>query len=218
MQKLTKKEETELVFKYEPLVNKLVSQFYSSVQCSWDDHKSMAYEGLVLAMRKYDKNRSSQSFTQFAAYAIRNNLLSGLNNELRTVKLSAYAQKKVTDSGGTLFNTVSIDRSVPGDDSEDSLKPREVVMNMYENEKFSNGDVLQYLYSRLNDQFTTIDREIFYYTYGLNGHEEMSGKQIAKHFMISEGRVSQRLKKVLEFIRQDKDLCEMLATLREGVH
>lgn len=207
---MTEIEESKLVLKYEPLVNKLVKQFYDQVQCPWNDLKSMAYEGLAIAIHKYDSNRSKMSFTQYAAFAIRNNILTCLDEELRTVRLSAYAQKKVIERGGTTFNTISIDQPYHGDDER---TPRESVMNMYEDEKFSNGDVFNYLYDRLDDKFSERDCNIFYMTFGLKGYSETKGRDIAKSLNISEGLVSQRLKKVITFIRQDSDLCEMLGSL-----
>jgi DNA-directed RNA polymerase specialized sigma subunit len=89
---LNEVEKNQLVEQYEPLMNKLVAQFINdNVKCSWEDLKSYAYEGFALAIQKYDETRSSMNFTQYAAYYIRNNILLSLNNELRTVKLSAYA-------------------------------------------------------------------------------------------------------------------------------
>lgn len=207
---MTEIEENKLVRQYDPLVNKLIKQFYDQVQCSWNDLKSMAYEGLAIAIHKYDSKRSKMSFTQYAAFSIRNNILSSLDEELRTVRLSAYAQKKVVERGGTTFNTVSIDQPYRGDDE---TTPRETVMGMYENEKFSNGDVFNYLYSRLEERFQKRDCEIFYKTFGLKGYDETKGKDIARSLGISEGLVSQRLKKIITFIRQDNELCEMLSSL-----
>ena len=170
----------------------------------------MALEGFALAISKYDQERSSMTFTQYAAYAIRNNILTCLNEETRTVKLSAYAQKVVIANGGTLFNTVSIDQPITNDED---TKPRDMVMGMYEEEKFSNGDVLKYLYSRLEDQFNQRDRDMFYKIFGLHGFDETSNKDIAKEYGVSEGLVSQRVKKVINWIKQDRDLCEMLSSI-----
>lgn len=212
----------ETVRNFEPLINKITKQFFDKLNpgnksgtrnmgCTWDDLKSMAYEGFALAINKYDPKRSNMSFTQFAAFAIRNNILTSLDNEIRVVKLSAYAQKKVSERGESLFNTISIDRPVRDDDNE--LTPREIVTNMYEEENFSNGDIFKYLYTRLENEFTERDYTIFYKVFGLKGYDETSGRVIAKEYGVSEGLVSQRLKKVVTYIRHDKDLCEMLGSL-----
>lgn len=210
---MTEFQKNVLVKQYEPLVNKLTKQFFDSNCgfCNWEDLYSMAMEGFALAINNYDESRSKMSFTQYAAYAIRNNILTGLNEETRTVKLSAYAQKVVLAQGGTTFNTVSIDHAVSGEDDE--MKPREIVMGMYEDEKFSNGDIFTYLYNRLEEQFGRRDCDMFYKIFGLKGFEETPNKEVAKEYGVSEGLVSQRIKKVITWIRQDSDLCEVLSSL-----
>ena len=206
----TEKDRNELAKQYEPLVNKLTKQYTSRIQVEWNIVKSMAQEGLVIAMNSYDETKSKMTFTQFAAFAIRNNILSKLDEELRTVKLSSYAQKKAKEAGESLFNTVSIDQPVSADED---VKPRETVMGMYESAKFDDGDVYDYLYSRIDEKFLERDCKIFYKTFGLKGEEEMKGKDIAAEMGISEGLVSQKVKKIISWIRKDNELCEMLSNL-----
>lgn len=196
---------------YEPLVNKVVNQFFSRGLTAWDQLKSMAYEGLAIAMNTFDDQRSTMNFMQFAAFAIRNNILTSLDNELRTVKLSNYAQKKVAERGESLFNTVSIDVSVRAD--EDKRTPQEIRLNMFTDAKFSDGDVFNYMYNRLESMFPERDCKIFYKIFGLSGYDEMKGKDVAKEFGISEGLVSQKIKKITSWIRKDNELCEMLSNL-----
>lgn len=205
-------ERNKLAKQYEPLVNKLVKQFSTKVAMSWMEIKSMAYEGLALAIQQYDEERSSMTFTQYAAFAIRNNILTCLDNESRTVKMSNYAQKKAVEAGEALFTTVSIDRNIRQDDEK---KPLEVKLGMYANETFSDGDVFEYLYSRLGENFPERERMMFYKTFGLNGEDDMKGKDIAKEFGVSEGLVSQKVKKIILWIRKDQDLCEVLSNLLE---
>ena len=207
---ISQDQKNALAIQYEPLVNKITKQFVEKVKVSWDDVKSMAWEGLALAIETYDNERSTMSFTQFAGFAIRNNILTSLDNELRTVKLSNYAQKKAIAAGETIFNSLSIDAPSRADDE---VKPRETVMNMVQEEKFSDGDVFEYLYSRIEDAFGERDYTMFYMSFGLNGFDEMKGKDIAIKFGVSEGLVSQKIKKVINYIRKDEELCEILANL-----
>lgn len=209
---LTSVERNQLAKQYEPLVNKLTKQFAEHVAVGWYEIKSMAYEGLALAIEKYDDERSKMNFTQFAAFAIRNNILTCLDNESRTVKMSNYAQKKAIEAGETLFTSVSIDRSIRQDDEN---KPLEIKLGMVSNETFSDGDVFEYLYIRLEENFSERDCKIFYKTFGLKNEDEEKGKDIAKSMGISEGLVSQRVKKVISWIRKDTDLCEVLSNLLE---
>ena len=121
---LNQKERNELAKQYEPLVNKLVKQFSTKVAIDWYEIKSMAYEGLALAIEKYDDERSNMTFTQFAAFSIRNNILTCLDNESRTVKMTNYTQKKAIEAGDPVFTSVSIDRSIRCDDEKKPLEIR----------------------------------------------------------------------------------------------
>lgn len=207
---LSTQEKNQLVKQYEPLVCKITRQFTTKLCVPWNDVKSMAYEGLVLAFEKYDEARSKMSFTQYAAFAIRNNILTCLDNELRTVKMSNYAQKKAIEHGETLFNAVSIDQPTR---EEDDNKPLELKLNMFCDEKFSDGDVYEYLYIRLENQFNERDCNIFYKSFGLHNEDTLKGKEIAKEMGVSEGLVSRQNKKIIEWIRTDNNLCEVLANL-----
>lgn len=211
-QKMTQGEKNELVKQYEPLVNKMIHQFFSKGVAQWDTIKSMAYEGLAIAINSYDSERSSMTFTQFAAFAIRNNILTCLDNEIRTVKLSNYAQKKAVEAGESLFNSVSMDTQMSHSD-DDNRRPLEIRIGMYENEKFSDGDVFEYLYTRLEAQFSEKECVMFYKHFGLKGFDETKGKDIAKEFDVSEGLISQKVKKVVNWIRKDENLCEVLGNL-----
>lgn len=209
---LTVEEKNAMVKQYEPLVNKMVNQFVSKVAVSWADVKSMAYEGLAIAINTYDSERSTMNFTQFAAFAIRNNILTSLDNELRTVKMSAYNQKKAAEAGETSFSTVRIDYSV-GCSDDDNRRPQEIKLGMFEEETFSDGDIFEYLYSRLEDKFNARDCEIFYRIYGLKGYDDMTCVEIAKLFNLSIASVSVINKKIINYIKKDTELCEMLANL-----
>lgn len=210
MASYTDKQKNELTKQYEPLINKLTGQFYASVQMDWDSIKSMAYEGFALALNKYDESKSSMSFMSFAAFEMRNNIMTRLTEESRTVKLPFEEQKRRKESGEPLFNTISIDRSVREDDD---IKPREIVMGMYERAKFDDGDVFSYLYERLEEKFPQRECDMFYMSFGLKGFEDTPNQDIAKKFGVSEGLVSQKKRKIIDWIRTDRDLCEMLSNL-----
>lgn len=202
------------VEQYEPLLNKLTKQFVDRVKAPWDDVKSMAYEGLVIAYNTYDPKRSNMTFVQFAGFAIRNNILTSLNNELRTVKLSAYAQKKAAELGEAMFNSVSMDNKYSNDATEIINTPKAKDWTQLSvSDKWSDGDVFETLYSKLEENFTSRDCEIFYMTFGLNGHDEVKGKDIANYFSISPSLVSIKLKSIINFIQKDEELIEILTNL-----
>ena len=201
----------DLPKQYEKLVNKLVNQYHKKGVMAWDQLSSMAWEGFAIAINTFDHSRSDMTFTKFTAFSIRNNILTCVDNELRTVKLSNYAQKKVQEKWGdkALFNTVSVNHQV----NEDDNTPKELKLNMYTKAKFDDGNVFDYIFSRLEENFGTRDCEIFYMSFGFNGYNETKGKDIAKHFDISEGLVSQRVKKITTWMRGDEEICEMLQNL-----
>lgn len=214
----TLSERNKLVKQYEPLVNKITSQFHSRGLMAWDDIKSMAYEGFVIAINTYDSKKSKMTFTQFAAFAIRNNILTSIDNELRTVKMSAYAQKKANESGEAVFNSVSMSAltgsyadGLTGKDNERMSK--EYRYGLYEGARWETGNAYEYLYYRLENSFNERDCQIFYMSFGLKDYEDMKGKEIAKYFGISEGLVSQKVKKMINFIKKDGELREMMANL-----
>lgn len=208
------KAQNELVKKYEPLVNKITKQFSNSIKTPWNDIKSMAYEGLVIAFNTYDEERSDMTFVQFAAFAIRNNILTSLDNELRTVKMSNYAQKKAAEAGlESAFTSVSMTKVSGEKGDEHNEVSREYKYGLYEGPKWEYGNVLEYLFMRLEEKFSERDCQMFYMSFGLNGCDDIKGKDIAKHFGVSEGLVSQKVKKIISFIRKDNDLCEVLQNL-----
>lgn len=215
---MTEIEKNNLTEQFEPLINKITGQFVNKGVGQWDDVKSMAYEGFAIAINTYDPNKSSMTFMQFAGFAIRNNILTSLNNELRTVKLSAYAQQRALNRGEAVFNTVNID-IINNDNSNRSGSnykggPKKAdIVNLSIEPKFSDGCTFETIYNKLEDNFSDRDCEIFYRTFGLKNYDEEKGKDIAADLGISRSLVSIRLNMIISFIRKDSDLCEVLANL-----
>ena len=84
---------------------------------------------------------------------------------------------------------------------------------MYERAKFDDGDIFGYFFSRMEEKFPKRECEMFYMTFGLKGFDETPNQDIAKFFGVSEGLISQKKKKIIEWIRKDTELCEMLSNL-----
>ena len=210
---MTEFEKNTLVQQYEPLINKITKQYADKVKASWTDIKSMAYEGFAIAINTYDETRSKMTFAQFAGFAIRNNILTGLNNELRTVKLSAYAQRKAAENGDAVFNSVSIEANWDSDSDHVGGPKKKDMLNLRQEDKFSDGDIFETLYSKLEENLPMRDCEIFYRTFGLKDFEEEKGKDIAVYFGISRALVSIKLKSVIQFIQKDEELVEVLSNL-----
>ena len=120
-----------------------------------------------------------------------------------------------------LFNTVSLD--VTNDDQDkgnssetSNMESKPKHRNLYDRpvqEKFSDGDLYEYIYARVEEKFKPRDCEMFYMAFGLKDYDEMKGKEIAKVYGVSEGLVSQKVGNIVKYIRKDTDMCEMLARL-----
>lgn len=199
-----------LVVQFDKLINKITAQEYRKVDYPWDEIYSMALEGFVNAMNEYDPERSTMTFAQYAGFAMLNNIHNRMTEECRTVRFTSYAVEQARKNGTTQFTSVRIDTSVS---DNDDMKPRETRLGMVENEHFSNGDVYEYLYTRIDERFNEADRFCFYAYYGLHGYDEMQVAELAAHYGVTSGRISQRIKKVINYIKHDNDLCEMLGSL-----
>ena len=213
MVNLSQKDQSKLIKKYEPLVNKITNQFVQKTKMPWSMIKSMAYEGLVLAFKNYDPKRSELTFLQFAGYSIRNMILTAIYEESRTVKMNQYNVAQATEQGAPIYNMVNFDQLLDDSQERDSSKSIEIKLNLYENEKFSCGNVYEYLYYRIEHKFKQRDCEVFYKVFGLKGFVDEKSQDVAKFYGVSNGLISQIVKKIIEYIKSDNDLCEMLAQL-----
>ena len=208
------KESNAFVKKYERLINRITNQFYSKVSTEWDTIYSMALEGFTLAINKYDESKSNMDFTQYAAYSMRNQILTSLDDELRTVRLSSYAQG-VLAKRGEEHQFTSISLEVNDNDDESNTRSVNPIKNACIVPKWIDGDIYDYLYKRIEAKFKERDCEIFYMIFGLKDYDINKAVDVANHFNITEGRVSQCLKRIINYIRKDSELCEMLALLCE---
>lgn len=206
----------QLAIQFEPLVNKIVSQQSKILKTDWNTLKSMGYEGLVLAMNQYDPERSKMNFMQYAAFSILNNIRNCSCDELHTVKLTSYTQEQIKkgEMEGTTFATVSISATI-NPDSEDTNANREIRYGVYESAKFADGDPMEVLKTEILDNCNEMDALCFFHYYGVCGYEEKTVLVLADELKVTSGRVSQRIKKVVEYIKKNESLCEVLASLVE---
>lgn len=213
---LSQKDQSKLIKKYEPLTVKITRQFVQKTKLPWDVIKSMAYEGLVLAFKNYDPARSELTFLQFAGYSIRNTILTAIYEESRTVKMNQYNVAQAAEQGLPTYNVVNFDKYLNDDDNDNTGSNHfEMKLNLYESEKFSCGDVYEYLYYRIEHKFKQRDCEMFYKVFGLKGFEDEKSQDVAKFYGVSNGLVSQKVKRIIEFIKSDENLFEMLSQLLE---
>lgn len=212
----------QLAIQFEPLVNKIAKQQMAKLKTDWDTLKSMGQEGLVIAMNTYDPEKSKMTFTQFAAFSILNNIRNCSCMELHTVKLSSYTQEQIKkqaegsrDSGSvvgtTTFATVNLSTVMSPDESESSN--REMRYGIYENATFAEGDIMGHLKVTITDKFNETDCYCFFSYYGICGYDEKKVTELADELKVTSGRISQRIRKIIDYIKKDSLLCEGLGQL-----
>lgn len=212
---LSEADKTAVVESCRKLISKIVKQFHERVNYPWDQLESMALEGLALAMNKYDKDASSMSFFSYAGYAIRNNILNNLDKELRTVRMSSYAIQRARANGENLFTTSSLDNGIYPSGQASGSKHCNYLDFKYRFDApdFADGNVYEYLYTRIDDAFSERDCMIFYKVFGLKSFEPHKNKDVAAELGVSECLITQKCKRIINYIKKDEELCEMLAKL-----
>lgn len=203
---------TQIVHQFRGLVVKIVTQQYNkwNKKVPWGDIESIAYEGLVMAMNGYDPEKSKMTFAQYAAFSILNNIRNRLTEEVRAVRMTAYGVEKARKEGSSTFNTLSLDSCI-------TFKHEEIhSTKIYYTPIWMNGDFREYLTSRLEERFNEKDRYCFYSYYGLFQYAEKKVSELAKELGVTSGRISQRIKKIVKYIKQDEELMERFGELAEG--
>ena len=194
----------ELAKKYVPLVKKISIQMSKQCSMEYDDIEGFAWEGFVMAMNKYNPERSDMSFTSYASYGIRNAILNGINSCSNTVAVSYYKRKQMQASGDIIPTSVSLQKNF---ENEDHLSQ----LGFEEEHIFDNPwDVL---IKKLKAHFNAEWVDIFCSIYGLDGHDLEKSKDIAARYGVSGSLITKRAKQMIQFIKDDKDLCELLREL-----
>lgn len=209
---------TQVVKQYLPLVEKIVNQLWSTLSdrqkeiFDRDDLRSCALEGLVLAIRNFDPNRSNMTFQQYLAYGIRNSCLTGINEYSRTIKISYYEQQKRKGAGESLLLTKSINNILSkGNDDDDETDHLEFlgVSNDFE----CGEHPIDTLVRAIKEKFDPSYADIFFSIYGLDGHDELKGIELAKKYNVSNATITVRVQKVITFIKEDDSLLSTLSEL-----
>jgi hypothetical protein len=85
---------------------------------------------------------------------------------------------------------------------------------MHTNPTFSDGDIYEYIYTRLESKFPSKQCDMFYRSFGLKDYDEIQkGRDIAKELGVSEAAVSQKVKKIINWMKSDTEMKEMLTNL-----
>lgn len=200
----TEIERNELAKKYLPLVKKISNQFLNSSPLEYDEIEGFAWEGFVLAMNKYDPTKSNMSFTSYAAFGIKNAIMNGINSSGQTIAVSLYNRKKMVERGENIPTSVSLEKNFENEDHLLSLGFEDDVV-------FDNP--WKVMLDKVKANFDEEYVDIFCSIYGLDGHEVEKGKDVAERLGISGCLVTKRTKKIIDFIKNDKELSSILRDL-----
>jgi len=225
----TEKGRTKIVAQYTPLVHKIINQWLGKSNLGVDDLLSVAYEGITYAMNSFGKRKVrgedgkwveaekdekvvSYSFKQYAAYCIDNAIREEIKHKSHLVRVPASQQTKERIEKG--FNkksyAVSGEKKV-GHDSDGNGKTLFDYIDTGENGyKGVDSEDLEklwkYVYTKLSENFNERDLDIFYSLFGLNGHKQIKGKDLAKKYGIVASAITPIKLKIIKFIKNDKTL------------
>lgn len=239
----TEKGRNKVVAQYTPLIHKIIRQWIGKSNLGIDDLLSVAYEGITYAMNKFgkrkvrnedgkwvegdkDEKQAKYSFKQFAAYCIDNFIREEIKHKSHLVRVPASQQSKERKDKGHNTKTYAVSGDVSiGKNDNGNLRTLFDILDTGENgNKAVDSEDLDKLwkgvYKKLEENFKERDLEIFYSLFGLNGHKQIKGKELAKKYGIGESAITPIKKKIIKFIKDDKTLWtafnEILAIVGEA--
>ena len=214
------RERNRIAKELEPLMTKIVNQWDGRCPLDRELLEMQARYGVTYAMNNY-REGTSQTFIQYAAWCIRNWILNGISEFGSTVRIGAGERKRLLDSGDTVYRIYRI-----GDcrieDGMSTLPIENIVPEMVEAdmdagtdfEIVSRDDALNKLSEYVSKNFDDRHKDIFFSTYELGGKKKMKGTELAKKYHCTAALISQLNRDVLEGIRHNIELMELLDSVR----
>lgn len=222
----TAKGRNDIAKRYMPLIEKLVHQYADKCPLSKEELRSAAMIGLTNAMNEYKNPEElekagkggNMSFTNYAAYRIKQQILADITDFSRNVKISDYYQNKLKDSGEDTNREFSIDRMFG--DSEDGPMSIDRFFGLADDTDFMNNreeeQAFEKLFKRIESKFSQRDCVVFYKVWGVNGYKPEKTKDIAKELGVSSPAITKICNKILKFMSEDKE-CQMLKGAFESI-
>lgn len=207
----------EIAIQYRPLVFKVANQIASKSGARLEDCISAGNVGLVYAIDNY-KEGQTQTFTQYSAYMIRFFILNDLNDNAHTIRVNRDQQKALQSRGMSVNLTRSLDAEIPNSDGETTLQryvkgddESTVYMSVDPDEDSRWNELIE----KLGRVFSKRDMDIFCSTFGLQGRDEVKGKDLAKKYGVSAAAVTQVRNKIINFLKKDKEMQEILVSIMQ---
>jgi DNA-directed RNA polymerase specialized sigma subunit len=213
------RERNRIAKELEPLMVKIVNQWDGKCPLDRELLEMQARYGVTYALNNY-REGTSQSFIQYAAWCIRNWILNGISEFGSTVRIGAGERKRLLDNGDTVYRIYRIGDSRMEDTSTlsiDNIAPEMVEADMDAGTDFemvSRDDALKKLSEYVSKNFDDRHKDIFFSTYELGGKKKMKGTELAKKYHCTAALISQLNRDVLEGIRHNGDLMELLDAVR----
>ena len=234
----SEKGRNEVVKKYDKLCWKIAREYIGKSTFDLDDLYAYALEGLTNAMNWYGKKTKKNNadeekikaftFYSYASRIIRFTIIGAIRSESHTVRIPVSQQNKEREVRGanTVSNTISGDKGI-GSDSEGNEKSMfdklSASMDVQDgDEKINKEDFLntwKEIFDILKKKFSERDLNIFCDVWGVYGHKELKGRQIAdKYGLKSKSSATYISSKVFNEIEKDKKLKELFIDAYELMH
>lgn len=224
--------QNKLSKKFQPLIHKICRQYNGKSNFTYDDLISAANEGFVYALQSFGKKKNADdkiddnivkyTFLQYAAQMIRFSILDAINNTSRTVRIAKSQITKTRKEQGQIAksNTVSGDKTIGINNSDDGNK---TMFDFIDSQEYSDVSLNRSDLDRLwSDIYKEIKREfgekvfnVWCSFYGINDHEKLKNKELAKKYDVSNSLITYYCMKVNTFLQKDKKVFAMLKDVYE---
>jgi len=161
------------------------AQKFDNTNVSMEDLVSIGTIGLIKAVSSFSLDKNIKMAT-YASRCIENEILMHLRKSQKQKREVSLDEPINTDSEG---NELCIADTISGD-------PDEVSKNIDKKDEKSN------LIEVLNN-LTKKEKDIMIMRYGLNGKNEMTQKEVADYFSISQSYISRIEKKILDKMKNE---------------
>lgn len=200
--------------RYIPLIQKLVKQYEDKSPLTKEELLSAAGEGLTNAMNDYKNpeeleqlgKSGDMSFTSYAAYRIKQQILQDIKKYSHNVTISSYYREKEKDIEN-LGKDYSID-SMFATDADDEPMSIDRYFGLADNDdqisQMERKDIYDKIFKRIEGKFSVRDCMILYKVWGVNGYKREKVKDIAKELGISSPAVVQAVNRIVKFVASDK--------------
>ena len=204
----TDKEREEYALQYTPLVHKIVNQNLSKSPLTREDLLGYGFMGLADAMNTY-KEGGSQTFLQYAAYRIYYFIMNGTYETGHIVRFSAYQQDQAKKKGLPTFISKRL-RCYTDDNGNEHWNIPKLTC---EQPMTTMEEAMAHLQAFVESRFSSRDADVFFSTFGLGGHEEVSGVTLAKKYGVTSASITYINQRIIKAIRNDEGVREELEEL-----